>query len=176
MIVIVMGVCGAGKTTVGEQLAERLGARFEEGDKYHPPANVEKMSIGTPLTDEDRWPWLEGIASRIDKWQSAGTSAVIACSALKESYRQILVGDRPEVYILYLKGDAATLTERMQQRDHHFMPASLLPSQLATLEEPSPSDNVIVADVRSPPQEIVETAAQILATRQSAVAQIGAAE
>ncbi len=168
MIAIVMGVCGAGKTTVGKLLAERLGARFEEGDRYHPRANVEKMSNGAALTDEDRRPWLDTIAANIDRWQAEGTAAVIACSALKEAYRKILVGNRAGVFILYLRGDAATLTERMRQRPHHFMPTSLLPSQLATLEEPLSSDHVVVADVRTPPAEIAETTAKAIAALQNA--------
>ena len=168
MIVVVMGVCGAGKTTVGKLLADRLGARFEEGDKFHPRANVEKMSNGTPLTDEDRRPWLESIAASIDKWQAEGTTVVIACSALKESYRKILVGDRDGVYVLYLRGDTETLVARMRQRRHHFMPASLLPSQLAALEEPLPCDHVVVADVRTPPPEIAEHAAKAMTALESA--------
>ena len=168
MIVVVMGVCGAGKTTVGKLLAERLGARFEEGDKYHPPENVEKMSDGAPLTDEDRRPWLDTIAANIDRWQAEGTAVVIACSALKEAYRKILVGDRNGVFVLYLRGDVKTLTARMRQRRHHFMPASLLPSQLATLEEPRASDHVIVADVQTPPAEIAQSAAQAIAALECA--------
>lgn len=168
MIAIVMGVCGAGKTTVGELLAQRLGARFEEGDKYHPRTNVEKMSKGTPLTDEDRWPWLESMAASIDRWQAEGTAAVIACSALKEAYRKILVGDRDGVFVLYLRGDAETLAQRMRQRRHHFMPASLLWSQLATLEEPLPSSHVVVADVRTSPAEIAELTAKAISAVENA--------
>ena len=168
MIVIVMGVCGAGKTTVGKLLAESLHARFEEGDKFHPPANVAKMSNGEPLTDADRRPWLENIAASIDAWQADGTSIVLTCSALKKAYRRILAGDRTDVCFLYLKGDADTLAQRMRQRRHHFMPASLLPSQLETLEEPQGTEQAIVADICTPPAQIASDAAMAIRARQGA--------
>lgn len=154
MIVIVMGVCGAGKTTVGELIAENIGARFLEGDRFHPAANVEKMSRGEPLDDADRAPWLEKIADSIDQWTQAGDSVVIACSALKESYRQTLIGDRTNVRLVFLHGSPELLADRMASRQHHFMPAGLLPSQLATLEAPSENDHTISADVADPPTAI----------------------
>jgi len=160
MIVIVMGVCGAGKTTVGELIAEALGARFAEGDKFHPAANVEKMSRGEPLTDDDRWPWLESIGRSIDQWQRDGEDVVIACSALKAVYRDVLMEGRPGVRLVYLHGNEALLAERMAQREHHYMPASLLPSQIATLEPPAPSDAVLAVDVARPPEAV---AADIMA-------------
>ena len=154
MIVIVMGVCGTGKTTVGRLIAERIGARFEEGDRFHPKANVEKMSRGEPLDDEDRWPWLESIGRSIDEWQRAGEDVILACSALKERYREILLGGRPDMRLVHLFGTQALISERMAQRRHHFMPPSLVPSQFAALEPPAPGEHVIAADVVRPPEAI----------------------
>lgn len=163
MIVVVMGVCGCGKTTVGTLIAERLGAHFAEGDRYHPQANIEKMSQGIPLGDEDRWPWLEAIAAAIDRWQEKGESAVIACSALKEEYRRVIIGDRDGVHLVHLHGSEERIAERMARRQHHFMPPSLLPSQLATLEPPEPSGSVTVADISEPPEEIAARVVERLA-------------
>ncbi len=154
MIVIVMGVCGTGKTTVGRLIAERMGARFEEGDTFHPKANVEKMSRGEPLEDSDRWPWLESMSDSIDAWQRAGEDVVLACSALKERYREILLGDRPDMRLVHLFGTQDLISERMAQRRHHFMPASLVPSQFAALEPPQPAEHVIAAEVTRPPEAI----------------------
>ena len=156
MIVIVMGVCGTGKTTVGRLIAAKMGARFEEGDKFHPTANVEKMSRGEALDDEDRWPWLHAIGRSIDDWQRAGEDVVLACSALKERYREILVGDRPDMRIVHLYGSQELISDRMAQRQHHFMPASLVPSQFAALEPPEVGDQVIAADVTKSPEEIAK--------------------
>jgi carbohydrate kinase (thermoresistant glucokinase family) len=154
-ILVVMGVSGSGKTTVAEKLAAALGVEFLEGDKLHPRANVEKMKAGTPLTDEDRRPWLEAIAAKIDQWRAEGKGGVITCSALKRAYRDILIGERPQVRVVYLKGSRALIHERMAARRGHFMPVGLLDSQFATLEEPGPDERPIVADVGGTPEEIV---------------------
>ena len=160
MIVVVMGVCGTGKTTIGKLIAERLGARFEEGDRFHPQANVEKMSRGEALEDDDRWPWLESISHTIDEWQQAGVDVVLACSALKERYRQVILGGRPDAHLVFLFGAQDLIDERMSQRQHHFMPPSLLPSQFAALEPPLPGKHVIAADVAKSPEAI---AAEVVA-------------
>jgi carbohydrate kinase (thermoresistant glucokinase family) len=153
-IVVVMGVSGSGKTTVATRLAAALGCRFREGDDLHPPANVEKMHSGTPLTDADRLPWLGRIAEEIDGWRAGGCSGVLTCSALKRSYRAIIVGDRPEVALVYLKGSRELVQRRMAARRGHFMPASLLDSQFATLQEPAPDEHPIVVDIGGEPDEI----------------------
>lgn len=154
-ILVVMGVSGSGKTTVAVGLAAALGVEFLEGDKLHPPANVEKMKNGTPLTDDDRWPWLGAIAARIDAWRVRGQGGVITCSALKKSYRDVLIGDRPQVRIVYLKGSHALIHQRMAARKGHFMPVGLLDSQFATLQEPGPDENPIIVDIGGTPEEIV---------------------
>ena len=150
-----MGVSGSGKTTIANGIAARLGWGVLEGDKFHPAANIEKMSHGIPLTDEDRWPWLRAIAAAIDKTLAARQSAVVACSALKRSYRDILIGDRRNVDLIYLKGSHALISGRMVQRKGHFMPPALLQSQLDTLEEPGPDEHPIVAEIAPPPDAIV---------------------
>lgn len=155
-IVVVMGVSGSGKTTVAAMLAGRLHCSFLEGDDFHPAANVQKMRGGTPLTDEDRLPWLRRIAEEIDCWRADEASGVLTCSALKRSYRDIIVGDRPEVTLVYLKGSRELIQHRMAARHEHFMPVALLDSQFATLEEPGPGENPIVVDVGPPPAEIVD--------------------
>src|SRR2546425_4323144 len=133
-ILVVMGVSGSGKTTIAKALADRLGWAFEEGDDLHPGSDVTKMHSGHPLDDRDRWPWLEKVAGWIDGWRQAGKSGVITCSALKRSYRDFLARGRPEVRLLYLHGDIELIAARLAARRGHFMPASLLGSQLATLE------------------------------------------
>jgi gluconokinase len=151
MVVVMMGVAGSGKTTVGKLLAVQLGWIFADADDYHSAANVEKMRSGIPLTDADRAPWLEALRSLISAWIATGTNAVLACSALKREYRsQMLVG--PEVRFVYLKGDRALLEERMRARHGHFMAERMLASQLATLEEPK---DALVVDVSQSPEEIV---------------------
>lgn len=157
MVIVVMGVSGCGKTTVWRVLAERIGVPFQEGDALHPPANVAKMAGGIPLTDEDRRPWLEAVAAWIDDRRRAGTEGVIACSALKRAYRRVIIGDRPDVRLVHLRGDRDTLTARLAARRGHFMPASLLDSQLLTLEEPTVDERVITVDIGPSAEEIVET-------------------
>src|SRR5664279_5182023 len=135
MIVLMMGVCGSGKTTTGKALAESLGWPFFDGDDFHPESNVAKMAAGQPLTDADRWPWIERIAEAMRGVLDRGGNAVFACSALKSAYRQRMqrVGD---VRVVFLHGDAETIGPRLAARTQHFMPASLLPSQFAALEVP----------------------------------------
>jgi gluconokinase len=151
MVVVMMGVAGSGKTTVGKLLASQLAWTFAEGDSYHSAANVEKMRSGIPLTDADRAPWLEHLRSLIARWIAEGTNAVLACSALKREYRErLLVGS--EVHFVHLKGDWALLQERMRARHGHFMAERMLASQLATLEEP---EDAVVVDVDRSPEKIV---------------------
>ena len=155
MIMLLMGVSGCGKTTVGEQLAERLGWPYQEGDALHPPANVAKMAGGTPLTDADRLPWLAAVAAWIDARRAAGECGVVSCSALKRAYRQLLIGDRPDVRLVYLQGSRDQLAERLAARTGHYMPAGLLDSQLATLEEPTAAEQPLVVTIDQPVEAIV---------------------
>src|SRR5215813_12008971 len=155
-VVVVMGVSGCGKSTIASMLAHRLNWIFEEGDWFHPQSNIEKMHTGQPLTDEDRWPWLEGIAAWIDATRRVGNHGTIACSALKRAYRDILVGERADVRIVYLKGGRDLIARRLAARDGHFMPPSLLDSQFAALEEPQPDEHPIVVSIVPHPREIVE--------------------
>src|SRR4051794_17184853 len=144
---IVMGVSGSGKSTIAGRLAERLKWRCEDGDRFHPRSNVEKMSAGHPLTDDDRRPWLQAIANEIDRISRDGEHAVIACSALKRAYRSILVHGRDDIRIVYLKGTPELIGKRLSQRKGHFMPPSLLESQFDTLEPPGESEDAIVVDI-----------------------------
>jgi carbohydrate kinase (thermoresistant glucokinase family) len=155
-VLVVMGVSGSGKTTVGKLLAERLGWHYQEGDALHPPENVAKMSAGTPLSDADRTPWLRRIAARIEDWRSRGESGVVTCSALKRAYRDIIIGDRPDVGLVHLKGSRELIGQRMAARKGHFMPTALLDNQFATLQEPAPEERAIVVDVGGTQAEIVE--------------------
>ncbi|MGI0490719.1 gluconokinase [Alkalinema pantanalense CENA528] len=151
-VIIIMGVSGSGKTTVGERLAEALGWQFEDADRFHPAANVAKMSQGIPLTDADRLPWLQCLQTEIQQWLEVPTPKVLACSALKNSYRQWLqVSDR--VKFVYLKGSFELIQQRLSQRQGHFMSASLLKSQFEALEEP---DGVFQVDIAQPLDTIVE--------------------
>jgi gluconokinase len=136
MIVVLMGVTGSGKTTLGRLLADQLGWTFVEGDAFHPQANVDKMHRGEALTDADRAPWLRALRARIDQLAAAGQSAVVACSALKQAYRDVLAAGRPEVVFVHLTAPAAVIRDRLNHRRGHFMPPTLLDSQLATLETP----------------------------------------
>jgi len=154
-ILVVMGVAGSGKTTIAAALAERLGWRLLEGDAFHPPANVAKMAAGTPLTDDDRWPWLRAIAAEIDAIRAAGGSAVVASSALKRASREVLIGDRADVRLVYLQGTRTLIGERLAARKGHFMPSALLDSQFATLEEPGPKEAPILVSVNAGPAAIV---------------------
>lgn len=155
MILLVMGVAGCGKTTVGGRLAARLNIDFAEGDKFHPETNVAKMSRGEPLTDEDRQPWLAAIAGEIARKAARGEGLVVGCSALRRGYRRTLLGARADARLVYLKGSADIIADRMARRRDHFMPPSLLASQFAILEEPGPDERPIVVDIAAPPDEIV---------------------
>jgi gluconokinase len=155
-VLIVMGVSGSGKSTIGEKLAERLHWNFEDGDKFHPASNVAKMSAGHPLTDEDRWPWLQAIADETDRICKAGQHAVIACSALRRAYRDILVHGRSDVRMVYLKGSQELIAGRLAQRKGHFMPPGLLASQFKTLEPPDRSENPVTVSIDASVDAIVD--------------------
>ena len=168
VIAVVMGVSGSGKTTVAVLLSAALGCQFQEGDDLHPAANVQKMHSGTPLTDADRLPWLRKIADEIDGWRARGESGILTCSALKRSYRDIIIGDRPDVTLVYLKGSRELIHRRMAARHEHFMPLALLDSQFATLQEPTPDERPLTVDVGGRPAEIVTEIVRQLEERQSA--------
>jgi carbohydrate kinase (thermoresistant glucokinase family) len=161
-----MGISGSGKTTVSVLLSAALGCQFQEGDDLHPAANVEKMRSGTPLTDADRLPWLRKIAEEIDGWRKRGESGVLTSSALKRSYRDIIIGNRSDVTLVYLKGSHDLVHRRMAARHEHFMPVALLDSQFATLQEPTPDEHPITVDVGGKPIEIVGEIVSQLEERQ----------
>jgi gluconokinase len=162
-VAVIMGVSGSGKTTIGRALARRLGWLFQEGDALHPPENVAKMKAGHPLDDEDRAPWLAAIAGRIDAWRARGDAGIITCSALKRRYREIVIGDRPDVRLVYLEGSRELIGERVRARRRHFMPASLLDSQFAALEPPAPDEHAITVSVNAPvAANIAQIAAALL--------------
>jgi gluconokinase len=156
MLFVVMGITGSGKSTVGAMLARALGVDFVEGDDYHPPENVQRMASGIPLTDEDRASWLSALATRIREAHDAGTGLVVTCSALKRSYRDVLRAAAPELRFVFLNGTRALVSERLAKRSGHFMPASLLDSQLATLEEPAVDEHVLAYDISESAQKIVD--------------------
>ena len=159
MIVIIMGVVGAGKTTVGNLLASQLGWEFADADDFHPLSNVEKIRHGIALTDEDREPWLDHLREAIVRWIAEGKSVVLACSALKRAYRaKLLMG--PQVQVVYLKGSAALIADRLRSRHGHFAGESILASQLADLEEP---EKAITVDIRDTPEQIVAEIERALA-------------
>jgi gluconokinase len=165
MIVILAGVAGSGKTTVGRLLAGRLGWPFADGDSFHPAANIEKMAAGISLTDADRWPWLAAIGAWIDERAAGGGSAVVACSALKRAYRDFLRKDRPEVRIVFLTIDRDAARARLQARHGHFFAAGLLDSQLADVELPGPAEGVLVLDGGQSPDQLVDAIAYGLGLR-----------
>ena len=151
---LVLGVAGSGKTTLGAMLAGRLGWQYADADDFHPVANVEKMAAGHPLTDEDRWPWLHAMAAWIDVQIAAGHPAVVSCSALKVAYRDVL--RRPEVQMVYLKGSPDLIAARLTSRQGHFFKREMLDSQFATLQEPGPDENVITVSIEGSPLEVVD--------------------
>jgi ribose 5-phosphate isomerase A len=161
-ILVIMGVSGVGKSAVAHELAARLGWPFEEGDALHPEANVAKMHAGIPLTDVDREPWLERVAAWIDDQRAKKQPGIITCSALKRSYRQIIIGDRPEVRLIYLRGKRDLIAQRLAVRCGHFMPASLLQSQIDALEGPDQSEDPLTVDVDLPASRIAEEIIRLL--------------
>ena len=154
-MLVVMGVSGSGKTTVAGLLAGRLGWELGDADDWHSPAKVRKMHGGTPLDDADRWPWLRSIAAWIDATRVTGRHGVLACSALKRAYRDVLIGDRSDVRLVYLRGEEPLIQVRQAERHNHYMPASLVHSQFEALEEPGPEERAIVVDVAPPPHDVV---------------------
>lgn len=165
-VLVVMGVSGVGKTTIAKALDERLHWPFQEGDELHSKANVDKMASGRALSDEDRAPWLRAVAAWIEARRQAGEPGVITCSALRRSYRDAVTGGHPGVRVVYLKADRAVIAERLSQRQHHYMPADLLESQLATLEEPSLDEHALTVQVHGSVEDI---AAEIVAKLQAGV-------
>lgn len=161
MILIAMGVSGAGKTRIGELLAERIGCTFTDGDAFHSAANKEKMHHGIPLTDDDRWPWLQSIRAAIEEKQRAGETAVFTCSSLKRSYRDVLRGKDADVRFVYLHGTVEVLSERLKTRTGHFFDPSLLKSQLDTLEVPGEDEAVQVSIDQTPEQMVNEVLAKL---------------
>ncbi|MEV0405452.1 gluconokinase [Actinoallomurus sp. NPDC050550] len=152
-IVLVMGVSGSGKTTIGAMLAGRLGWKYAEADDFHPPANVEKMHNGIPLTDEDRWPWLRAIGA----WMQEQTDpAVVTCSALKRKYRELLREDRPDLHLVYLDGSKELISARLAARHGHFFPKQLLDTQFADLEPPQADEDALTVSIDQPIEKIVE--------------------
>jgi gluconokinase len=155
-VVVVTGVAGSGKTTVGAMLAGRLGWTYAEADDFHPEANVAKMAAGHPLTDDDRWPWLAAIGRWIDARRAAGEPAVVSCSGLKRKYRDVLRQGRPEVRLVFLDGSRDLIARRLVARHGHFMKATMLDSQFHDLEPPGPDEQVLVVPVNGTPAEVVE--------------------
>jgi gluconokinase len=157
-LILVMGVSGAGKSTIGALLAARLGVAFADADQFHPPENIRKMTAGVPLTDSDRWPWLDAIGAWLDARAAEGMGGVVTCSALRRAYRARLLGARQAVRLFYLQGEPALIAARQAARPGHFMPASLMASQFATLEEPEAAERAIALSVEAAPEMIVEAA------------------
>lgn len=155
MVVIIFGVSGAGKTTIGQMLAEELAWRFYEADDFHSQANIDKMRQGVPLTDEDRWPWLESLRQVIKRCLASGENAVLACSALKETHRQRLRLNA-DVKLVFLRGDYELIANQLRQRRGHFMNPALLQSQFADLEEPLPTEGAVVIELGRSPRELVQ--------------------
>jgi gluconokinase len=155
-VIVVMGVSGSGKTTVGALLAQRLGWPFADADAFHPPENVAKMRSGIALTDADRAPWLEAIAHWIDAARGSGRHGVVACSALKQRYRDVITGGHADVRLVHLEGSYDLIARRMAERPHHYMPVALLKSQFEALEPPAADENALVIPVQAPAPDIVE--------------------
>ena len=164
-LIVVMGVAGSGKTTIASALAEKLGVPFVEGDSLHPAANVKKMASGTPLTDEDRWPWLRAIGERMEVERLTGHGVVVSCSALKHAYRDCLRKEvHGKVHFILLDGSRELITDRMKRRKAHFMPPALLDSQFATLEKPTPDEHAVILDIsHTVPNLLVEATQSIAA-------------
>ncbi|WP_345202433.1 gluconokinase [Fodinibacter luteus] len=163
--IVVMGVSGSGKSTVAEGISTAMGLPFAEADRFHPEANIAKMSAGIPLTDADRWPWLSDLAAWMATQAREGQSTVMACSALRRAYRDVLRSGPPEVQFVHLDGPVELIAARMSARPDHFMPASLLASQVRTLEPLGADEDGVVLDLRHDPQTLVEQAVEWLAHR-----------
>jgi gluconokinase len=163
--IIVMGVSGSGKSTIGALLAEALGWPFADADGFHPAANVAKMAAGQPLTDEDRWPWLDAIATHIGASRTAGQPVVVACSALRRAYRERLRAGHGDLIFLHLTGAPEVIATRQAARQGHFMPPSLMASQFATLEDPAAEADAVMVSVSASPHEVVAAALEQLAAR-----------
>jgi gluconokinase len=163
LIVIVAGVSGSGKTTVGAMLAGRLNWQFADADAFHPARNVAKMRAGVPLSDEDRWPWLCAIAAWMDERIAAGQPAVVTCSALKRAYRDLLLDGRPRAWLVFLTVDREQLLHRLATRHGHFFPARLLDSQLAAVEPPQPDEHAVVLTETGDPAQTVDQIIGLLA-------------
>ena len=162
-LIVVMGVAGSGKTTIASGLAERLHVPFVEGDSLHPAANVKKMASGIPLTDEDRWPWLEAIGERMEVERVTGHGVVVSCSALRHVYRDCLRKKvNGKVHFILLDGSRELITDRMKQRKGHFMPPALLDSQFATLEKPTPDEDAVILDISHPISSLLAEATRSL--------------
>lgn len=167
-LVVVMGVSGCGKSTIGKRIAERLDVRFIDGDDLHPLANLTKMSTGIPLTDADRWPWLRDIGRALHDQERTGL--VIACSALRRVYRTTILREAPNAVFMHLRGEGDLIGARLARRDAHFMPATLLQSQFDTLEPLAENEPGLVVDIDAAPDEIVETAVHAIVEREVAAA------
>ena len=168
LVLVLMGVSGCGKSTTGARLSKLLGWPFRDADSFHPQANIDKMSKGLPLTDEDRQPWLAAIAQWIDERLAAGECGIVSCSALKRTYRCIIVGERTGVRLVYLKGNMELIGDRLSRRRNHFMPAGLLRSQFDALEEPQGDERALSVPVSLSPRRVVETIMQELRLAHSA--------
>jgi gluconokinase len=162
MVLVLMGVSGCGKSTTGTRLSKLLGWPFRDADSFHPQANIDKMSKGLPLTDDDRQPWLAAIANWIDERLASNQSGIVSCSALKRSYRRVIIGDRPDVRLVYLKGDIDLIGDRVSRRKNHFMPPALLKSQFDALEEPQADERALIVPIVMPPRRVVDNILQQL--------------
>jgi gluconokinase len=161
-VIVLMGVSGCGKSTTGTELSQLLGWPFRDADSFHPPANIEKMSRGAPLADEDRWPWLDAIGAWIGERLKQGQPGIVSCSALKRAYRTRIGAKRPGVRLVYLLGSQEMIATRLAKRADHFMPPTLLASQFAALEEPGPEERALVVGIAMPPRYIASSIAEKL--------------